>query len=418
MATLGERGGRFHSCRAAAGDEPARGGFGPRQRAAEPTLAPGRRVDRAGDRQALEDAPDAALVAADAVDDLVLAAVAGLVRELGVGDLGAGHRHHVRLPGGEDLLGERGVLDPADREHRQRHGRLHLRGQIDEVAVGHVGGLDRAPDVVVAGGGDVDVVDSARALELLGDADGILDVEAARDEVGEADPDADDPVGADPASHLVDHLPSKAQAVLERAAVLVRALVVERREELVEEVAVRDVHLGAVEAALARELRRASPPLDHLADVLVLHRLRRLAVGRALHRRRPPEHAQIVRGVARRVQAEVVELREDHRAVLVDGIGQPPVGLERLPQIRPGDARKPRRRGRVDDAVAGDQQTCAALRARGLVVDVPLGVHGAVREELDVRRLHDPVPDGHAADPERAEEMRVGAHGVLLRRRG
>ena len=74
------------------------GGSAARQRAAEPAPATGRRIDRASDRQALEDAPDAALVAPDAVDDLVLAAVAGLVRELGVGDLGAGHRHHVAFP--------------------------------------------------------------------------------------------------------------------------------------------------------------------------------------------------------------------------------------------------------------------------------------------------------------------------------
>ena len=104
---------------------------------------------------------------------------------------------------------------------------------------------------MVAGGRDVDVVDPAVTLELLGHAKRVLDVEPVRDEVAEADPHAHDPVGADALPHLLDHLSREAQPVLEGAAVLVRPLVVEGREKLVEQVAVRDVHLGPVEAALA-----------------------------------------------------------------------------------------------------------------------------------------------------------------------
>ena len=86
---------------------------------AEPALPPRGRVDGAGDRQPLEDAGNAALVAADAVREFVLASLAHLVRELGIGDLRARHRDHVRLARREDLLREPRVLDAADGEHGQ-----------------------------------------------------------------------------------------------------------------------------------------------------------------------------------------------------------------------------------------------------------------------------------------------------------
>ena len=411
VATLREDGGRLHPGRSAAGNQPARRRLRAGQRArTEPSLAPGPRIHRARDRQALEDATDAALVAPDAMDDLVLPPLLDLVRELGIGDLGAGHRHHVGLAGGEDLLRERRVLDPADGEHGQADDGLDLGGQVDEVPVRHVRRLDRLEDVVVARGGDVHVVDLALRLEGLRDPDRVVDVERARDEIRQADAHADDPVRSRAAPHLVDHLAGEPQPVVEGAAVLVLALVVERREELVEEVAVRDVHLRPVEAAFARQLRRPAPPVDDLADVLVLHRLRRLAVRRRLDRGRPPEDTEVVRRVARRVEPEVVQLREDHRAVLVDGVRQPSVRFERAGSVGPGDARETGGRGRVDDPVAGDQQPRPSLGARRLVGDVPVGVDRVVRPELHVSGLHDPVPHRHAADLQRAEQMWVGAH--------
>src|ERR1700694_2835550 len=98
MAALGQDGGGLHPGWAAPGNEPARGLIGRRQRpGAESALPPGTRIDGARDRQALEDAADATLVAADAMDELVLASLTHLVRVLGVSDLRAGHGDHVRL---------------------------------------------------------------------------------------------------------------------------------------------------------------------------------------------------------------------------------------------------------------------------------------------------------------------------------
>ena len=59
--------------------------------------------------------------------------------------------------------------------------------------------------------------------------------------------------------HRLEHLDREAHAVLERAAVLVGAEVVLGREELVDEVAVRGVHLDAVEAGVGRVAARCAP---------------------------------------------------------------------------------------------------------------------------------------------------------------
>ena len=112
----------------------------------------------------------------------------------------------------------------------------------------------------------------------------------------------------------------------------------------------------------------------------------------------------------------MVQLREDHSAVLVHGRGQPPVGLERVRQVLPRDAREAGRRGRVHDAVTGDQEAGAAAGTGGLVVDVALGVDAGLREELHVGGLHDAVADGDVADSQWAEEVRVGAHHATVRR--
>ena len=141
-------------------------------------------------------------------------------------------------------------MPPIVNTGRSPDGALHLCRELDEIPVGRVRRLDRHVDVVVAGCADVHVVDLAVRLEQAGRLNRVAGVEAAGDEVRERDPDSDHPVVPHPAAYLVDHLAREAEPVLERAAVPVGSLVVDGGEERVEEVAVRDVHLGAVEPTL------------------------------------------------------------------------------------------------------------------------------------------------------------------------
>ena len=73
------------------------------------------------------------------------------------------------------------------------------------------------------------------------------------------DADADREVVAHPGADRAQHLAREARPALEIAAVCVVAGVVERRQELVQQVAVRHVHLDAIEATLAGERRRRRP---------------------------------------------------------------------------------------------------------------------------------------------------------------
>ena len=61
----------------------------------------------------------------------------------------------------------------------------------------------------------------------------------------------------------------------------------------------------------------------------------------------------------------------------------------------------------MDEPVAGDEEAGAALGALDLVGDVAQRVDAVGREELHVRRLHDPVAGRDRADLQRAEQVRV-----------
>ena len=149
--------------------------------------------------------------------------------------------------------------------------------------------------------------DEARAL---------VELDSGGPERLDAEANGDRAVVSHRRADLLQRLDPEARAVLERAAVGVGALVVERREELQRQIAVAAVDVDDVEARVPRELRRAHPVLADPLDVAELHRLRddeRVVVAREL---RGPER-RAARLAAVRVHAAVRELDAGERAVLV-----------------------------------------------------------------------------------------------------
>ena len=130
-----------------------------------------------------------------------------------------------------------------------------------------------------------------------------------------ADPAGDRAVGADGVAHRGERLDPHARPVLERAAVLVVALVVERREHLPEEVGVAAVDVDDVEPGVARADRGRHPVGDDPVDVPLLHPLRRdvreVACDLRGSRRRKPRLAVLA------VRAGVRELDAGQRPVPV-----------------------------------------------------------------------------------------------------
>ena len=89
---------------------------------------------------------------------------------------------------------------------------------------------------------------AAARLERLRERDRLLDVPAALDPVGAGDAHGDRPVGRKSSAHRIEHFEREAHAVLEAAAIFVVAPVRERRQELVQQIAVRAVELDGIDA--------------------------------------------------------------------------------------------------------------------------------------------------------------------------
>ena len=331
-----------------------------------------------------------------------------LAHGLRVGDVLAGHRDHVGLAALDDRVRLGRVVDAPDREDgelpdrrldagRERQPQRALVLPVGDVLVGDEVGRALHDEVVERARGDEALRDDLRLGQL----------DAARAEVVAVDLHADDVVGPDAVADRVDDAQRQPHPPLEVAAVLVLALVHVGREERREQVAaVGRVDLDAVEARGLDVARGEGMALDHLVEVLGLHRLRHLAVERARDRRRGHQRAHGVGAVA--LAAGVAELGDDRSPVLVDGIGdRAQTGHDR--GVVAGDLLHVVGARRMHGREAHDDEPDAAAGAVAVVRDVLLGRQMERRHVGDVRRHHHPVLELQVLEAERREQ-RVVAH--------
>ena len=262
--------------------------------------------------------------AAQAVDDLVLAALAHLARQLGVGQELACHVDDIGLARGDDLFHLRGVVDAADRRHGDAHAALDLgcKVHVGAVLFEH-GGVRVAKAALIGAGAHMQKIDFA--LELVGDGRALQHIVAALEELRAAHAELDGEPLPHRRAHRVEHARGKTAAVLERAAVLVRAMVEVRRKELVDEPAVPTVDHDHAKARALGKARHMAVGRHDLVD-LFMRKLAHLNAVRTHRGARPPlAHlvlARLVRHVRARIHTRMRELKARHRAVARDGIGR------------------------------------------------------------------------------------------------
>lgn len=123
--------------------------------------------------------------------------------------------------------------------------------------------------------GDVDEV-GAVLDRPGGDLSGLISSEAALGVVGGRDPHEHGDVGAGGFTHCVDDAQQQAGPVLQRPAVLVGAQIRQRREELVQQVTMRAVHLEHVEAGVQGATGSCGEAVDDALDAGSIQSRRRI----------------------------------------------------------------------------------------------------------------------------------------------
>src|ERR1700722_17099068 len=155
----------------------------------------------------------------------------------------ARQRDHVGLARCDNVLGLLWLRDQADRD-RVDAGRL-----LQSLRERHlIAGTKR--NLLLrryAAGGRIDPVDAA-LFQLMSQFDGLCDVPAALDPVGRRNLDADRLVLRKRRAHRIEPLQRIAQPVLQAATILIGAPIGYRRQELVQQIAVRAVQFETVEA--------------------------------------------------------------------------------------------------------------------------------------------------------------------------
>src|SRR3984885_5969776 len=179
----------------------------------------------------------------------------------------AGERDHVGLAGSDDFFRVARFGDQADGHRGHAGGLLDRLRKWQLIAWRQRNFLQRRD----AAGGNVDPVDAA-FFQFLGKLDGLFEIPAAFNPVGRGGLAADRLFRREYRTHGVEHFERITHPVLQGAAIFVRALVGDRRQKLVQQVAVRAMQLDGVDT------QSAGPPRgfdEGLANALEPHDIER-----------------------------------------------------------------------------------------------------------------------------------------------
>ena len=211
-------------------------------------------------------------------------------------------------------------------------------------------------------------------------------------------------------AHRPRDLAAEPHAVFERAAVVVGALVGDRRQKRMRQIAVRVVQLDRVEADPHRALRRIDECLAHPRDVGLVHRARRVPAVAERNRRRRHGRPRILSGLERTaalpgplrrsLAAGVRELDAelggaDPRQCAMTRCIACLVGVGIEPGAAVGDAAVPLDVGRLDHQQAG-----AGIRQHAEMRHVPVGRAAVIGAVLAHRRDHDAVGEFETGEPD------------------
>src|SRR5579872_3842921 len=207
----------------------------------------------------------------------------GMQRPVGIAEHFAREEDHVGSTFGDDGVGLMRIGDHADGRSwngsfgpdTRREGNLEGRSDRD------LGMGDETS------GGDVDEIDAARA-EKAGESDGFVDGPAAWrplrrrsiaggagfNPIGSGDAHEERQMRRPRSANGIHNLKKEAGAVFEAATIVVGALIGERREELVKQVAMGAVNLNQVEACGEGALRGLGKSFDDRGDARFIERLR------------------------------------------------------------------------------------------------------------------------------------------------
>ena len=332
----------------------------------------------------------------------ILAAVARLVHQLGVGQHRPRHRDQVGIAAGEHVLGDLRHVDAVAGDHRHAQFAPQPAGDLREGRARHHRGNGRHRRLMPAEMRADDV--GTRLLHCLAERDDLVPGQAAVEHVHGRDAEDQDKALAHRRAHAPHHFHRKAHAVFPRAAPAVAAMVGLLHEEGGQQVTGRADDLDTVVAGGLRQGGAAGEVGELLFDAGFVELVRRVAPDARLHRRW--RHAVGRAGERTGVQDLQADL---HLGVGgVHGLRDQPVGFGLL------------RRGQlaadaafvVGRDAAGDDHADAAAR--------PLGkVFGHAREAVrcffqpGVHRAHqDAVLQLREAQVQRPEDMRVARGGV------